>query len=207
MLLMSKPKPVPSLSLRTARLDDNAFIRSLFVAALPLYEALLPRSFPGNLTTLDILTAKGLDFSATGLDGWIAENPEGLPVGFAGVGPLNPDQAYMAALYLKPGHKRRGYGSEILARLEAHYEQAGFKELLLLVHARAPWALKFYQSQGYDTIATSKDAMIAYGGQRLEHLIEAELLLLGKPLKQLSDPDQPDQPDAPETAANDEPIK
>ncbi|HEY9841032.1 MAG TPA: GNAT family N-acetyltransferase, partial [Candidatus Obscuribacterales bacterium] len=161
--------------------SDNAFIRSLFAAALPLYSELMPESFAANLENMDILTEKGLDFNATGLDGWIIETEAG-PVGFAGIGPLNPRQAYMAALYFLPTQRRRGFGSQALGRLEAHYQNQGFGEILLLVHQRADWARNFYTREGYRLLAEDAMAMLAHAGERLLHLIEPDLVLMGKDL-------------------------
>ena len=169
------------LSLRPTVVSDNAFIRSLFAAALPLYSELMPESFAANLENMDILTEKGLDFNATGLDGWIIE-AEGIPVGFAGLGPLNPRQAYMAALYFLPAQQRRGFGSQALGRLEAHYLTQGFDEILLLVHQQADWARNFYTREGYRLLAQDPSVMLAHAGERLLHLIEPDLVLMGKDL-------------------------
>lgn len=174
-----------NLSLRAAVLADNGFIRQVFAAALPLYERLMPGSFEANLRNMDILTEKGLDFNATGLDGWIiaerlAAQEEAR--GFAGIGPLNPQQAYMAALYLLPGSQRQGVGGTALTQLEAIYAKRGFAEMLLLVHAQAGWATDFYTGKGYQLLTAVQTEMVAYGGEKLGYLYEPGLLLMAKPL-------------------------
>lgn len=173
------------LSLRPAHLQDNAFIRELFAAALPLYQNLMPGSLEANLENMDILTEKGLAFNATGLDGWIFEhglNSHNQPVGFAGIGPLNPDQAYMASLYFLPAQQRQGFGQQALNLLEFYYAGLGFKTMLLLVHHQAHWALNFYTRNGYLPISDQLPEIIAYGGEQLRHLHEPGLELMAKTL-------------------------
>lgn len=167
------------LTIRPSRPADNALIKACFAAALPRYQALMPGSFEANLANMDILTEKGLGFNATGLEGWIL-SAAGNEVGFAGIGLLNPSQAYMAALYLLPDQQRRGYGQAALDQLEPHYAGLGCCEMLLLVHRDAGWARDFYLRAGYRLIAAQPEAIIAHAGERLAHLLEPDLLLLGK---------------------------
>ena len=181
------------LTFRPANLADNEFIKSVFAAALPLYQELMPGSFEANLLNIDILTEKGLDFNATGLDGWILMSNLGLTekaavqrpgqaLGFAGIGPLNPQQVYMAALYLLPEYQQQGYGSIALKQLEADYRAQNFSEMLLLVHGKADWALHFYTRAGYRRISDRDAEMVAYGGERFLYLYEPGLILMGKEL-------------------------
>ncbi len=176
------------LSLRPAQLNDNAFIRELFTAALPLYQHLMPGSFEANIQNMDILTDKGLSFNATGLEGWIFENaqfsnqPVKTTVGFAGIGALNPKQAYMAALYFLPGQQRQGFGSTALKLLESDYLKQGFEHMLLLVHHQADWARNFYLRHHYQTISAKRAEIIRYGGEAFSHLYEPGLELMAKTL-------------------------
>lgn len=172
--------------LRPAVLADNAFIRRVFAASLPRYQPLMPGSFEANLANIDILTARGLDFNATGLDGWIVVGEK--DAGLAGVGLLNPRQAYLAALYLLPEYQRQGLGGAALDLLENHYARRGCSEMLMLVHARADWAQAFYAGRGYRIVGTRDTEIVAYAGEHMIHLYEPELWLLARPLAAAPDP-------------------
>lgn len=180
------------LSLRPAQLNDNAFIRELFTAALPLYQQLMPGSFEANIENMDILTDKGLSFNATGLEGWIFENIQTASqlvqtaVGFAGIGVLNAKQAYMAALYFLPNQQRQGFGSTALQLLEADYLRQGFEQMLLLVHHQANWARDFYLRHHYQIISAEQAEIIRYGGDVFAHLHEPGLELMAKNLNSSS---------------------
>ena len=100
--------------------EDHAFVQSVFRAAMPLYEPLNPGMLQANIDNLELLTRKGLHFNTTGLEAWLISTPAE-SIGFAGIGALNTDQAYMAALYFSPEFQHKGYGSRALQWLEKYY--------------------------------------------------------------------------------------
>lgn len=174
-----------TFALRPIRFQDHEFVKSVFAAVLPLYDALLPGIFEGNIHNMDILTEKGLDFNSTGLDGFILEagfDAVLAPVGFAAVGLLKPQLAYLAALHFLPTAQRRGLGTQAMEMLEAKYRAQGIQEMVMLVHAQADWAQNFYLKRGYRLIARHPKSMVRYGGPILESLLEPGLELYGKRL-------------------------
>ena len=170
------------LKLRPAHFEDHALIYSIFEAMIPQYQAIMPGSFEANLESLRRIRERNLDFSATGLTGYVVEDSR-TPVGFTAVGPLNARQAYLSAFYFFPQYQKQGYGSQTLRELENHYARLGFMEMLLLVHQKAHWARNFYRKMGYKQIAESTHAIVQYAGPGIEHLLEPQLLLMGASLK------------------------
>lgn len=170
------------LTLTPARFEDHATIYAIFEAMLPQYQRIMPGSFEANLENLRRIQAKGMDFSATGLTGYMIQTPKAT-VGFAAVGPLNARQAYLSAFYLLPIYQRQGLGAQALQDVERHYARLQFQEILLLVHREATWARTFYQKMGYKTLAEHTLAIVQYAGQGIAHLIEPGLILMGRSLK------------------------
>lgn len=170
------------ITLTPARFEDHAAIYAIFEAMLPQYQNIMPGSFEANLENLRRIQAKGMDFSATGLTGYMIQTTQNT-VGFAAVGPLNARQAYLSAFYLLPQYQRQGLGTRALQDLERHYARLQFQEILLLVHGEASWARTFYQKAGYKTLAEYAPAIVQYAGQGIQHLIEPGLILMGRSLK------------------------
>lgn len=176
---MQNPSP---LTLNLARFSDYAFIQEVFAAMIPQYSVIMPGSFEANLENLHRLQAKGLDFTATGLTGYLVKTHH-TPIGFVAVGPLSPRLAYLSAFYFLPKHQRKGYGQDALRQLENTYQRLGFQEMVLLVHQHAHWASGFYKEMGYKTLADSKNSIVQYAGAAIEHLLEPGLFLMGKDFK------------------------
>lgn len=156
-------------------------MQSVFQAAMPLYEPLNPGMLQANIDNLTLLTSKGLHFNTTGLEAWLISTPAE-SIGFAGIGAINPEQAYMAALYFLPEFQHKGFGSRALQWLENYYCALGYTEMLLLVHSHADWAQSFYLKAGYRVVAQDYASIVAYGSERIHHLIEPGLWLMAKKL-------------------------
>lgn len=171
-----------ALFLTQARFTDFAFIEKVFGAMIPQYTAIMPGSFEANLENLHRLQAKGFDFTATGLTGYLIET-QSEPIGFTAVGPLSPRLAYLSAFYFLPEHQRKGYGKKALRQLEKTYQNLGFQEMVLLVHQQAHWASNFYKKMGYKTLAEHRSSIVQYAGAGIEHLLEPGLFLMGRTLK------------------------
>lgn len=179
------PSQRPRLKLHNATLQDNAFFARVFESVEPLYASIAPGSMAANAENMRRLTQRGLDFQATGLSGYVLTQTTGaqpLPVGIAGIGPLSPRKAYMAALHLLPEYRRQGLGSEALKLLEAHYQNLKFQEMLLLAHRQAQWAIQFYSQHAYREISDQLESIVRYGGEPLRHLYEPGMILLARKL-------------------------
>ncbi len=171
-----------TLYLTPATFADYAFINEVFEATLPLYKDVMPGSFEANLENLKRLEERGLDFSATGLKGYLLET-DTARIGFAAVGPLSPRLAYLSSMYILPAYQRQGYGLETMKQLEAYYKSLAFQELCLLVHTKAPWARDFYKKAGYRVQADQPHSIVTYAGESIRHLIEPGLMLMSKSLR------------------------
>lgn len=170
------------LHLKNASLEDNAFFEKVFLSVAPLYAKISPGSMQANAENMRILSRKGLDFQATGLSGYVIYQGQ-TALGIAGIGPLSPQKAYMAALHLLPEQRGQGYGSQALALLESHYYRLKFQEMLLLAHLQAHWAVHFYAKQDYIKISDQLPQIVTYGGEALRHLYEPGMVLMAKKLK------------------------
>lgn len=168
--------------LTPATFGDFAFIEKVFAAMIPQYAPIMPGSFEANLENLRRLQEKNLDFTATGLAGYVVET-DTTALGFIAVGPLSPRLAYLSAFYFLPEHQGLGYGQKVLRQIENTYHRLGYQEMLLLVHQKAPWASNFYRKMGYKTLAENKTSIVQYAGAGIEHLLEPGLFLMGRTLK------------------------
>lgn len=169
------------LNIRSARFQDNDFIKSVFEALLPLYADLLPGTFEDNMRNMDILTQKGYAFDACGLSGYIIEADQ-QAIGFAAIGLFTPQLGYLAALHFLPAFQRQGYGKKTLKELETRYRRQKLYELVFLVHYQADWAINFYTQLNYRLIAEERSSILQYAGPGIEHLLEPGLILMGKKL-------------------------
>lgn len=168
------------VELRPGTPADTLFMCSVFRAALPLYQDLMPGILEANIANLETLESMGLSFAATGLEAHIFEH-QGQAFGFSGTGILNPEQAYLATFYLLPEHQRHGLGTQALKLLCQLYAAQGFRTLLLQAHQRAPWAINFYLRNGFTEQARGP-AAIAAALPTIAHLVETETLLLQRTL-------------------------
>lgn len=66
-----------------------------------------------------------------------------------------PRAAELHRMRVAPTHQRRGYGQQILGKLENRAAAAGFETLLATTSTRQSAALEFYPEQGYEQTATS----------------------------------------------------
>ena len=123
-------KEKQAVYLTLATFGDFAFIKKVFSAMIPQYAPIMPGSFEANLENLRRLQEKHLDFSATGLTGYVIET-DTAAIGFIAVGPLSPRLAYLSAFYFLPEYQRQGYGKKTLRQLENTYQNLGFQEMLL----------------------------------------------------------------------------
>jgi GNAT superfamily N-acetyltransferase len=91
------------------------------------------------------------------------------PMAQAGTSPALTAVAEIKRMRVHPAWQRRGYGSAILAALEARARELGYERLCLDTTTRQPAAQRFYEHHGYCCTGTS-------------HWGEFELLLYAKEL-------------------------
>lgn len=89
----------------------------------------------------------------------LARDQDGSAIGYACVfGRVPPDEpdegsephAYVADLYVTPGHRRRGVGRRLMAEAERFARGNGVPKIELSVLAGNEAAVRFYRGLGYD---------------------------------------------------------
>jgi len=110
------------------------------------------------------------------------EPAESVPVGFLGLAALTPEITYMVALFFLPEYRGRELGTEVLQTLEKNLPDKGVRELILLVHRQADWAIGFYRKNGYSVLAETEEAMTAYAGGEMKKWLMPGFILMGKRL-------------------------
>lgn len=73
-------------------------------------------------------------------------------VGCGALQALGPGLAQIKHLYVRPSHRNRGIGRELLATLERHARRLGYRTLRLATGNLQPEAVAFYKSAGYQPI-------------------------------------------------------
>jgi len=86
----------------------------------------------------------------------------------------------LIALYLLPEHQRKGYGTKVLNMVVDSLSQKGIKEVILLVHQKAYWAINFYVKNGFRIITTNEDEIRTYANSTMERYVISSTILMGK---------------------------
>jgi len=96
---------------------------------------------------------------------WVAEDPEGRVLGFAGLWPAVDGAAEVDPLYIEPSLQRGGVGSLLWAALEAHARETGAERIVL---DSDPHAVGFYERMGCRVIGEAPSGSIP--GRMLPHM-------------------------------------
>ncbi len=102
------------------------------------------------------------------------------PIGFLGLKILNKKTIYLVALYLIIDFQRRGYGNKIINDLIRLHKLRGIREVILLVHKEANWAVNFYIKNNFIVIADNKEDIKNYKNGILEKYALPNTLLMKK---------------------------
>lgn len=98
-------------------------------------------------------------------------------VGFLGIKILNDQVVYLKALYLDPQYIGKKIGSSVMDQLIRRYQSLGYREMVLLVHKDAFWAIKFYEFKGFTGISCENGFICQYkNGLLKNHLISNTIL-------------------------------
>ena len=130
------------MHVRPARPEDRGRLLELWERSVRATHHFLKE---GDVVALRPLVAEALASDA--LAWWVlAPQADGDPIGFLGVSP-----GTIEALFLDPGHLRRGGG----ATLVAHAQGLSEGTLLVDVNEQNDAAIRFYEAQGFRVIARS----------------------------------------------------
>ena len=155
--------------------EDRFFIARVTRAAIPLFEPIQPGVFGPLAVRIEN-------------DGLFKEYESyiirygSVPAGFLGLAALTPEITYMVALFFLPEFRGKGLGTKVLQTLEKSLPDKGVRELILLVHHQADWAVGFYRKNGYSVLAETEEAMAAYAGGEMKKWLMPQFILMGKRL-------------------------
>lgn len=80
-------------------------------------------------------------------------------IGFLGFKEISQSTEYIVGLYLLSKYQNLGFGQKVLAEFEKFCQK---KQILLLVHQSADWAISFYKKNGFIIVGTTKEEIIKY---------------------------------------------
>jgi GNAT superfamily N-acetyltransferase len=84
---------------------------------------------------------------------WLVAYLDDVPVGCGGLQALDPETAEVRRIYLADNARGRGIGRALLAELERHARDLGYRRVRLTTGDAQPEALGLFQSTGYEEIA------------------------------------------------------
>lgn len=82
----------------------------------------------------------------------LAVNPDGHPIGCIGVRRHDDQVGEIKRMYVRPGHRRRGYARALLVAAEDRARQLGYDALILETGDPQPEAMALYVAHGYRPI-------------------------------------------------------
>lgn len=77
---------------------------------------------------------------------------DGVPIGCAGLRRHGDGVVEVKRMFVRAGHRRKGYARQLLAELESRARSNGFRRVLLETGLRQPEALALYPSAGYEQV-------------------------------------------------------
>lgn len=98
---------------------------------------------------------------------WLAELPDGEPVGFLAARP-EETALHIYEISVHIDHQKRGVGRALIVHAENHARSLGLSELTLTTFKHVPWNAPFYESLGFEIRPEAEC------GQRLSSLIQGE---------------------------------
>jgi putative acetyltransferase len=86
---------------------------------------------------------------------------DGQPVGCVGMRPLDDGACEMKRLYVRPGHRGRGIGVDLVARVMELARGAGYRRMRLDTVPEMTRAIRLYRSMGFEPIGPYWDNRVA----------------------------------------------
>lgn len=107
-------------------------------------------------------------FDTPGVDGFVAEEPEGI-IGFARTRfDEKTRRFYVISMYVLPGHQGKGIGHGLLKASEGRARAVGADRLWLGVMSQNTAALEWYKRNGFSFV---EDEPFTMGNTTIRHLI------------------------------------
>jgi len=137
-------------AIRPCRPDERPAILAIVNAAAERYRG----AIPADCWHEPYMSAEQLERDiAAGVTFWGYVDEGGELVGVMGIQPVK-DVDLVRHAYVRPDRQGRGVG----ARLLAHLEGLGSRQILIGTWADAAWAVRFYQGRGYTLVPRGEAA-------------------------------------------------
>ncbi len=125
------------------------------------YRGLLPDTFLAGLSVERRETLWQDLLSQSGWETFVAEEADGIVVGFANLAPsrdpdATPGTGELTAIYVAPSHWGRGHGGALLRAVLASARTRGFRRLTLWVLRGNDRATGFYEAAGFSPDGVEK---------------------------------------------------
>lgn len=92
------------------------------------------------------------------------------------------DVTYLGYIYLHTDHVGKGFGHKLMDHAREVSKNKGQKEMVLIAHPEAKWAVKAYEKYGFERIHTDKEKIINWKDGLLETYYEEGFHLYRYPL-------------------------
>ncbi len=160
------PKNLPSVELIPAQPQDRYLMAEVCRSVTELYDEFMPGAFQRQAQL----------FELEGLGSYYRTfiiNHLGKGVGFLGYKLLSiPSTVFLVALLVHYDHQREGIGSSALEvfqkEIAENHTTVPLEEIVLLVHRRAEWAIRFYLKHGFALITDREREIKKYRGGLLQ---------------------------------------
>ncbi|MEC7275333.1 MAG: GNAT family N-acetyltransferase [Peredibacter sp.] len=92
------------------------------------------------------------------------------------------DVTYLGYIYLHTDHVGKGFGHKLIDHAKEVSKDKGQKEMVLIAHPEAKWAVKAYEKYGFERYMTEKEKIINWKDGLLESYYEEGFHLYRYPL-------------------------
>jgi ribosomal protein S18 acetylase RimI-like enzyme len=165
------------LSLVKAKQKDYPFIARVYRSVSPLYEPIMPGFSEECAVEIENLNEPLTRHQAAII------SLDNEAIGFSSLLPLSEEITYMVAFYFLMEYQRCGYGSGALQQILKNLKRKNIRQILLLAHKQAYWAINFYQKNGF-RIVTDKESIIrTYANKAMDNLYVSDTYLMSRFIK------------------------
>ncbi len=92
------------------------------------------------------------------------------------------DVTYLGYIYLHTDHVGKGFGHKLMDHAKDVSLENGQKEMVLIAHPKAQWAIKAYEKYGFERYLTDREKIVSWKDGLLETYYEEGFHLYRYPL-------------------------
>lgn len=163
------------IMINKATTDDLSFLATVCRSVASLYDPIMPGAFE----------KQAKKYETQGLPAYyniFVVETDNKPFGFIGLKDIDEEVTYMVALYFLMDQQRQGLGRKTINQLVDTLSKRGIKEIVLLVHKDAYWAVNFYKNNGFETVTEDLEEIKKYADSRMEAFALPSTILMKKML-------------------------